>query len=184
MVFVRSCLVLLVATFMATTVMADQKDARLTDLFQRLHDAEDAEESAPIQAKIWLLWHQSGSHTLDLLMERGIRAMEADDFEIALTMFNSIIEIKPEFAEGWNKRATLNYMTGRHEESIKDIERTLKLEPRHFGALSGLGMVNMAFKRNEEALKAFQRALDANPHMPGARMQVQSLERLLRGQRV
>jgi tetratricopeptide (TPR) repeat protein len=183
MMLFRPLFAILVAIFFASAAMADQNDARLDELFQRLHDADDLDEAIPIQNQIWVIWHQSGSHTVDLLMEKGLKAMEEQSFDIALTMFNAIIEIKPEFAEGWNKRATLHYMLGRHAESIKDIERTLKLEPRHFGALSGLGLVQLALKHHAEALKAFQRALDANPHLPNAQQQIQFLERLLRGQR-
>ena len=87
-------------------------------------------------------------------------------------------------AEGWNKRATLYYLMGRHEESLADIDRVIKLEPRHFGALSGAGLVNMALERPEAALKAFKRALDANPHMPSAEARVKALERFLRGRRI
>ena len=164
--------------------MADQSDPRLDELFQELHDADDAEASVPIQGAIWALWTQSGSDTVDLLMERGLTAMQKREFDMALTMFNSIVEIKPDFAEGWNKRATLFYLMGRHEESLKDIDRVVKLEPRHFGALSGAGLVNMALKRPEDALKAFRRALDANPHMPSAQTRVKMLEQFIEGRKI
>ena len=164
--------------------MADQNDPRLDELFQKLHDAESVDESVPIQTAIWGLWTQSGSDTVDLLMERGVGAMQQREFDMALTMFNSIVEIKPDFAEGWNKRATLFYLMGRHEDSLKDIDRVVKLEPRHFGALSGAGLVNMALKRPEDALKAFRRALDANPHMPSAQTRAKMLEQFIRGRKI
>ncbi len=164
--------------------MADQNDPRLDELFQRLHDADTVEESVPIQNMIWTIWTESGSDTIALLMEKGIGAMQQRDFDIALTMFNSIVEIKPDFAEGWNKRATLYYLMGRHDKSLKDIDRVIKLEPRHFGALSGAGLVNMALKRPEAALKAFKRALDANPHMPSAQARVKMLEQFIEGRKI
>lgn len=166
------------------TAMADQNDPRLDTLFQELHDAATVEESMPIQNAIWRIWTQSGSDTVDLLMEKGTGAMQQRDFAVALAMFNAIVEIEPGFAEGWNKRATLYYLMGRHEESLADIDRVIELEPRHFGALSGAGLVNMALERPEAALKAFKRALDANPHMPSAEARVKALERFLRGRRI
>ena len=165
----------------AATAVADQNDPRLDELFQELHDVDTVEESVPIQKMIWAIWTQSGSETVDLLMDKGIGAMQQRDFDVALAMFNSIVEIRPDFAEGWNKRATLHYLMGRHRESLADIDRVLKLEPRHFGALSGAGLVNMALKRPEDALRAFKRALDANPHMPNARARVKMLERAIQG---
>ena len=170
--------------FFAGAAVADQNDPRLDELFQKLHDAESVDESVPIQTAIWGLWTQSGSDTVDLLMERGVGAMQQREFDIALTMFNSIVEIKPDFAEGWNKRATLFYLMGRHEDSLKDIDRVVKLEPRHFGALSGAGLVNMALKRPENALKAFRRALDANPHMPSTETRAKMLERFIQGRKI
>ena len=91
----------------AETVMADQNDPRLSELFQQLQDVDSVEDSMPIQNLIWTIWTQSDSDTVDLLMEKGLGAMQQRDFDIALTMFNSIVEIKPDFAEDWNKRATL-----------------------------------------------------------------------------
>ena len=168
----------------AKTVMADQSDPRLSELFQQLHDVDSVEDSMPIQNMIWTIWTQSDNDAVNLMMEKGLGAMQRQDFEFALTMFNSIVEMKPDFAEGWNKRATLYYLMGRHEESLKDIERVIQLEPRHFGALSGAGLVNMALKRPEEALKAFQRALDANPHMPNRKTRVKLLEKLIEGRKI
>ena len=168
----------------AAVAMADQNDPRLDTLFQELHDAATVEESMPIQNAIWAIWTQSGSDTVDLLMEKGTGAMQQRDFAVALAMFNAIVEIKPDFAEGWNKRATLYYLMGRHEESLADIDRVIKLEPRHFGALSGAGLVNMALEQPEAALEAFKRALDANPHMPSAEARVKALERFLRGRKI
>tara|TARA_B100000686_G_C16681469_1_gene912205 strand:+ start:465 stop:1022 length:558 start_codon:yes stop_codon:yes gene_type:complete len=168
----------------AQTVMADQSDPRLSELFQQLHDVDSVEDSIPIQNMIWEIWTQSDSDTVDLLMEKGLGALQQRNFDIALTMFNSIVEIKPDFAEGWNKRATLYYLMGRHEESLKDIDRVIQLEPRHFGALSGAGLVNMALKRPEDALKAFKRALDANPHMPSTQARVMLLKQFIEGRKI
>ena len=170
----------------AETVMADHNDPRLGELFQQLHDVDSVEDSMPIENLIWSIWAQSDSDTVDLLMEKGLGAIQNRDFDAALTIFNSIVEIKPDFAEGWNKRATLYYLVlmGRHEESLKDIDRVILIEPRHFGALSGAGLVNMALKRPEDALKAFKRALDANPHMPSTQARVKLLKQFIEGRKI
>ena len=100
-------------------------------------------------------------------------------FEAALTSFNTVIEMRPDFAEGWNKRATLYYLVGEFERSIADVERTLALEPRHFGALSGLGLINMALERPVEALAAFEAALAVHPHMPNAKRMIKQLRAIV-----
>ena len=162
--------------------VADQKDVRLDELFAELHAIGDPLRALRIQQTIWGVWTESGSETVDLLLGKGTQAMAQGEFDKALALFNSVIEIAPEFAEGWNKRATLYYLMGWHEASIQDIDRTLNLEPRHFGALSGLGLVNLALDRLDDALQAFERALEANPHMPNARDHIELLGKHIRGE--
>ena len=96
-------------------------------------------------------------------------------FDAALVSFNTVIELKPEFAEGWNKRATLYYLMGKFSLSINDVERTLALEPRHFGALSGLGLIHMALEKPARAMNAFERALVVHPHMLHAKLMIEKL---------
>ena len=174
------CLVLLV------TGRADarQDDFRLEEMFERLQSTTDALEARQLQANIWQLWMRSGSYTLDLLMSRGNQAMAAGEYDAALEVFTSIVELDPEFAEGWNKRATLYYLMGDFTASVTDIHRTLELEPRHFGALSGLGMIYRALDDDTGALKAFRKVLEVNPHAPGAREAVIRLRKKLKGKGV
>ncbi len=106
--------------------------------------------------------------------------MNRRNFGEALARFNEVIEKDPEFAEGWNRRATLYFLMGDYEASIADIQSTLALEPRHFGALSGLGLVNIQLERFGAAIEAFEEALKVNPHMPGAKQNIKLLRR--RGQ--
>ncbi|MBK19344.1 MAG: hypothetical protein CMM52_10975 [Rhodospirillaceae bacterium] len=114
-------------------------------------------------------------------MTIGIGAMGASDGETALTAFNEITTRAPDYAEGWNKRATLFYLAGEHELSIADIKKTLDLEPRHFGALSGLGLVYMALGEERKALDAFEQALEIHPHMEGADTHIRELRDIVKG---
>ena len=112
-------------------------------------------------------------------MGEGVAAMQRRDYPAALRSFDSMVDLAPEFAEGWNKRATLYYLMGAYENSLDDIVRTLELEPRHFGALSGRGLILQDLGRDEEALTAFEAALDLNPQMPGARHNADALRKSL-----
>ncbi len=112
-------------------------------------------------------------------MRQGIVAMNSRDYSSALEAFNAVIREAPDFAEGWNKRATLYWLMGELQKSIDDIERTLALEPRHFGALSGLGMIRKKQERPAEAIQAYKRALEIYPTMPNATDQIKALEEQL-----
>jgi tetratricopeptide (TPR) repeat protein len=163
----------------ANPTLARQDDDRLDGLFARLQQTTDAREATILEGMIWALWFQTGKDETDMILEAGNSAMSVRDFDAALFRFNHVIEIDPDFAEGWNRRATLYYLMGRFEASIEDINRTLALEPRHFGALSGLGLVNINLGRFEEALKAFERALEVNPHIAGAKENISALKKQL-----
>lgn len=112
-------------------------------------------------------------------MTQGIEAMSSGDYGAALDAFNRVVETEPEFAEGWNKRATVYYLIGDFGASVRDIERTIALEPRHFGALSGLGLIYRAVGEDLPALKAFEAALKVNPYLRGARKHSEELRRRL-----
>ncbi len=166
----------------AAPALARQDDARLDELFARLQSTTDAAEAGRLQGNIWRLWTQSGSETLDLLMARAGGAMAGQRYEAALEVLDSVVDIDPDFAEGWNRRATLYYLMGAFDASVADIGRTLALEPRHFGALSGLGLIYTALEDDEGALKAYRRALVVNPHLSGARAAVIRLKKKLKGE--
>lgn len=151
------------------TALADQKDPRLPALFESLSKAPDSDEAAQIDAKIWDIWDNADDPNLETLLVQGTQAMENGDYWTALQDFNIIIEQRPEFAEGWNKRAALYYLTGEYEKSLADIDRTLKLEPRHMCALSGRGLVDMKLERYEDAMTAYQRVLDIDPQIKASR---------------
>lgn len=163
---------------------ADQTDPRLAALFDILKETRNPIEAQIAEQQIWSLWMVSNDDTVNLLMARGVDAMSAQDLKTAFEVFTDMIEIAPEFAEGWNKRATVLYMLGAYPESIADIDRTLELEPRHFGALSGLGLCNVELEHDEAALDAFQRALTLNPHMDSVRANAELMQRKIDGKAI
>lgn len=164
------------------TAGADQRDARLPALFDKLKSAESLEAAQPVEAEIWTIWSQSEDDDVNLLMGLGVNAMAREDYGTALELFDKMVEVAPDFAEGWNKRATVLYLVGEFERSHADVETVLKLEPRHFGALSGLGLLYIAEGDAERALDAFRRALAVNPTMPGPQRWVEELKQSVEGQ--
>jgi len=155
---------------------ADQNDPALDSLFDRLATTSSAEEASEISNGIWQRWSANDDPDVSQLMEIGIRALNYSTYRKALRSFDRIIEMAPQFAEGWNKRATLYYHIKEYRRSIDDIKETLRLEPRHFGAWSGLGLVSIAQENYSGALAAFKKALSINPHIPNIRRYVQKLE--------
>ena len=155
---------------------ADQNDPALDGLFERLAITTSDEEASNITHEIWQRWTANDDPNVSQLMQIGIRALNYSTYRKALQSFDRVIEIAPEFAEGWNKRATLYYHIKEYRRSINDIKETLRLEPRHFGAWSGLGLVSIAQENYSGALAAFKKALSINPHMSNIRRYVQKLE--------
>lgn len=131
---------------------------------------------------LWLLWSRSGDAGLDGLMARGVEEMQAGRLAAAIGIFSQVIERKPDFAEGWNKRATAYFLAGDYKKSIADCHQVLKRNPRHFGALSGMGQIHLELDEPGAALVWFRRALEVNPNMTGVEMNVEALEQLLKQQ--
>lgn len=134
-------------------------------LFEALKVAPDAESAKHIENRIWALWVASGSDTANLLMTRVKAATDAKDMALALKLLDAVIEIRPEFVEAWNRRATIYYLQKDYMRSMSDIRQVLALEPRHFGAISGLGMILQEFGDEKRALDAFRRAIQVHPHL-------------------
>ncbi len=153
---------------------ADRVLARLADTDPRVR--------AAASAAVWRIWSRSGDPAIDKLFARGTEQMETAALEDALATFSSIVKRRPAFAEGWNKRATILFLLGRHEESLKDCDEVLKRNPRHFGALSGAGQIHLELGNPELALDFLRRALAVNPNLEGAAQIVPVLEELLRQQ--
>jgi tetratricopeptide (TPR) repeat protein len=154
----------------------DQSDARLADLFERLKAPASPGEARAIEAEIWRIWGENDDAEAASMLRQGSAAMTAGDLKAALAVFDAVVRRRPDFAEGWNKRATVYFLLGDFEASVADIAATLRLEPRHFGALSGLGQVELALGRRAPALKALKAALAIDPNLESVRAAVESLE--------
>lgn len=163
----------LVAVFCLAGLAAAQT-AELDSLFEELKEA-DADSAGRIEREIWNEWSKSGSPAMDLLLQRGRDAMGAGDTAAAIEHFTALTDHAPDFAEGWNARATAYFQAGELGPSVNDIARTLTLNPRHFGALSGLGMIFEQLEQPEKALEAYKAALAIHPHLQGV---IESVERL------
>ncbi len=159
--------------FVALPALA--QDDSLSDLFDALRHAE-GETARAIEARIWGEWSKSGSPAMDLLLRRGRAALEADEDEVAIEHFSALIDHAPEFAEGWNMRATAYFKVGRYGQSLSDIRRTLALNPRHFGALTGLATILEQLGEDEAALEAWHAVEDLNPSAPAVKDAKERLE--------
>ncbi len=160
----------------ALPARADQTDPRLEPLFDALKNAGDQGEVGAAEQAIWGIWMESGNAEVDQLLRQGSVHMQFHSFGAALGHFNAVIEARPDFAEGWNKRATLYFLMGEYAKSIADCEKTLALEPRHFGALFGLGLIYTQLKDEAKAIEAFEKALSVHPHLQNAPEIVQRLK--------
>lgn len=169
--------VVLSAFFAGTqSVRADQNKPELDVLFGLLQDELSHYQAEGVIRQIWGHWLDTDNEELSSVMDAGIDDMSNSDLKVALERFTEAIDLKPDFAEAWNKRATVYYMLGDFEKSSRDVEETLKLEPRHFGALSGQGMILLNQQKPRKALEYFKRALDMNPFMSGVIQTVRYLE--------
>jgi tetratricopeptide (TPR) repeat protein len=150
-------------------------------LFGALKAAPDPDSAKQVENRIWALWTASGSDTANLLMGRTKTAIDGNDLDLALQLLDAIIKIRPDYIEAWNRRATIHYMRKEYGESLLDIQQVLVREPRHFGALSGLGMILQEFGDEKNALVVFRRAIEINPHMPKIPDLVKSLSEKVEG---
>lgn len=157
-----------------------EKDAQLSALFTQLADPE-LENWRQIESDIWELWGESGSSAMDFLLLRGRTALAAGDYTIAIDHLTALTDHAPDFAEGWNARATAYYHAKQYGPSVADIERTLALEPRHFGALVGLGAIFEELDYPKDALVAFRAALKVHPHRPDMINAIARLEKQVEG---
>ena len=127
-------------------------------------------------------WSRSGSPSMDLLLERGREAMQREDWNLAIGHLSALIDHAPDFAEAYNARATAYFNAEMYGQSLADIQRTLELNPRHFGALAGLGIIMEELGREDVALEAWQAVAELTPNRPDLDETLQRLERTTRGQ--
>jgi tetratricopeptide (TPR) repeat protein len=160
----------------------DQTDPRLGPLFEQLKAATQPAAASSIEGQIWEIWLEPSDPAIQTLMEYGVTAMAHNEYDVALETFDKIVALAPDFAEGWNKRATVHYILGNLTQSLADIDATLELEPHHFGALSGRGLVYVKLGNYEQALSAFEDALEVSPLSSGPLANAKALREIL-GQR-
>jgi tetratricopeptide (TPR) repeat protein len=150
-------------------------EERLDELFAELKRAKNEHAAERIVARIAEEWSKSGSATIDLLMQWAQEAMDGEEYAAALDFLDQVVTLAPDYAEGWNRRATLHFAMDDYGKSMADIARTLRLEPRHFGAMSGMATIFQNTGRDEAALRAYERLLEVYPMMRSAQTEVGEL---------
>ena len=146
-----------------TSVKADQNDPRLNNLFKKLNKTENQQEISDIIKDIWDIWYEVDDPKVIEYFEKGIQAMRIRNYPLAVRFFNNLIEEDPNFAEAWNKRATVYFMMGDFDKSMQDIIKTLELEPRHFGALDGMGLIFIHQGQYQQAIDVYDKMLEIFP---------------------
>jgi len=174
------CIVAAVAVFVNLVLPAAAETTGLDRAFKELADPGYAGWERA-ESDIRRAWSRSGSATMDLLLKRGEEAMDAGDLPAAIEHLTALVDHAPDFPEGWNARATAYYMAGQIGPSVADIAQTLKLEPRHWGALAGLGMIFAEMGEKERALKAFRASFALNPHQQDVKDSITRLQKELAG---
>ena len=149
--------------------------ALLDNLFSELARSRNEAEGKAIETAIEQIWLQSGSPSIDILMQRGLEAFEAKNYERAFFYFNEVVVLAPEFAEGWHKRATVYYVQNNYSRALADLEHVLRLEPRQFVAMGGLALLLEELGDKKSALEVFRHALAINPWLDGAAQTEKSL---------
>lgn len=164
------------------TTVPKTKAERLDELFANLKRERNEKAAERIASRIWEEWNRSDSAIVDLMMQWSQQAVEKKKFDVALDFLDQVVTLSPDYAEGWNRRATVHFMMHNYAKSMADIERTLELEPRHFGALSGLAQIMKETERKELALDAYQRVLVIYPMLRNAQNEVATLSEELTGE--
>ena len=168
-------------------VLAESKDreVKLNQLFEQLKKVNNAATAFEIEMKIWNIWSTHPIHdNLTQLLAKGSDLMSKRELEPAYKIFSTIIDSAPDWAEGWNKRATVLYLMGRYQDSLKDINEVLKRESRHFGALSGQGLVQTELKNYEKAIKSYQAVQKIYPSIRAAKIMIPQLKKLIKDESI
>ena len=156
---------IIIFLFLSTTsAKSDQNDPRLNNLFKKLNETENQEEISDLIKNIWDIWYEVDDPKVIEYFEKGIQAMRIRNYPLAVRFFNNLIEKDPNFAEAWNKRATVYFMMGDFDKSMQDIIKTLELEPRHFGALDGMGLIFIHQGQYQQAIDVYDKMLEIFPY--------------------
>jgi len=172
-------LILGMAILVPASGYSDQTDARLDALFDTLKTSEISGELQETEVNIWAIWFESGRDEVDRLMEEAGVAVQSGQLPKAEALYSRVIKMAPEFSEGWNRRATVRFYRSDYDGSIEDIRQTLALEPRHFGAIWGLGMVLGRDRNFSGAITAFERLLEIKPNSRDAKPRIELLKQEL-----
>ena len=157
------------------------RDVKLNLLFEELKKSNNDSVTLEIEMKIWNIWSTHPTQEkLTQLLSKGSSLMSTGELETAYKIFSTIIESTPDWAEGWNKRATVLYLMGRYQESLKDIDEVLKRESRHFGALSGQGLVHIKLKNYEKAIKSYETVQKIYPSISSAKVMIPQLKKIIK----
>ena len=162
-----------------SVVSNNDRYQELTLLFEQLKEASTILESSNVEKKIWSLWMMAPDSESQKLLEKGTSLMQAGDFNRALDSFDKLIDRVPSYAEAWNKRATLHFLMDNYVLSLKDIAKTLALEPNHFGAISGMALIQLKLNNPVKALKYYQMALLIGPNLSGIKQNTEYLQQQL-----
>ncbi len=160
-------------------IYGDQNNHELDVLFHKLRMTTNADEATGITKQIWTNWYQSDISGVAMLMWHGGESMRQARYDEAVKYFTKVIDIAPIFAEGWNRRATAYYLMKEYQLSTDDITKTLALEPRHFGALSGQGLIYWQLQKYGLALLYMNRALQVNPHLSAMKEYIKAIQKLI-----
>jgi tetratricopeptide (TPR) repeat protein len=151
-------------------------------LLRALSDSDEVVRTLA-ERSVWQVWSRSGDGQIDALFQQGVAQMNQGDAERAIETFTTIIDRRPDFAEGWNKRATIYFLVGELEKSLRDCDQVVKLNPQHFGVLAGYGQIYLQLDQPERALDYFRRALRVNPNLRQVESAVRDLERVIQEKR-
>jgi tetratricopeptide (TPR) repeat protein len=158
-----------------------QEGQNLDFLFRALKVAPDETTAEAISNRIWDIWLDAGGDTTSLLMSRVRKAIDGKDLDLALRLLDAVVAFKPDYVEAWNERATVYYLKKDYGRSLSDLAQVLAREPRHFGALFGLGIILQEFGEERRALEVYRRALEIDPHMQRVPAMVKELSEKLEG---
>jgi tetratricopeptide (TPR) repeat protein len=161
-----------------------ERNRNVDFLFGALKAAPDDASAKAVEDRIWAVWSGAGNETTNLLMARAKKAADDHDYDLAVRLLNSVIEIKPDFTEAWNRRATVYFLRRDYTNSMADIAKVLSREPRHFGALSGLGLIMQEVGDEKHALEAYRKALEVYPRLKGMDEKVKTLMEKVEGRKI
>ena len=164
---------------------SDGRDFRLNQLFDQLKKSNNVSKALEIEMKIWNIWSTHPTQEkLTQSLAKGSNLMSKGELVSAYKIFSTIVESEPDWAEGWNKRATVLYLMGRYHESLSDIDEVLKRESRHFGALSGQGLVHIELKSYEKAIKSYEAVKKIYPFLSSAKVMIPQLKKLIKDEAI